>query len=136
MYRFVRGESRYRGVSAINNVLSDAFAITDNSFRKIETQDVNETRETVLQKMKSYHLICKVRSSVSDCLIGFKNLRSTYSDDTSVTARIDVLKERVSQGLKELDASLTLVKTKIITCDEDVEPRYGEFLIKDDIYTV
>lgn len=136
IYRSIKGESRNRGISAINNVLSDAFAIADNSFRKIENQELNETRETRVYKMKSYHLICKVRSGVSDCIIGFKNLRTTYSDDTSVTARIDVMKERVSQGLRELDASLSILKESIDINNEDIEPRYGEFLIQEDIYTV
>ena len=132
MYRFVKGEGRNRGISAINNVLSDAFAIADNSFRKIESKEcVN--RETMVNKMKSYHLICKIRCSVSDCLIGFKNLRTTYSTDTSVTARIDVMKERVAQGLKEVDASLGALKSQLEMYDENTEPRYGEFLIREDI---
>ena len=133
MFRFVKGEDRNRGISAINNVLSDAFAIADNSFRKIETKDLKEDRETMVNKMKSYHLICKIRCSVSDCLIGFKNLRTTYSEDTSVAARIDVMKERVAQGLKEVDASLGALKTQLEMYGDDIEPRYGEFLIKDDL---
>lgn len=138
VYRFIKGESRNRGISAINNVLSDAFAIADNNFRKIENQELQHTRETMVNKMKSYHMICKIRCSVSDCLIGFKNLRTTYSDDTSITARIDVMKERVSQGLKEVDASLTVLKTQlqIEVCEEDVEPRYGEFLIREEFQTI
>ena len=132
MYRFVKGESRNRGISAINNVLSDAFAIADSSFRKLEAKEcVN--RETMVNKMKSYHLICKIRCSVSDCLIGFKSLRTTYHNDTSVTARIDVMKERVAQGLKEVDASLSALKSHLEIYDEDVEPRYGEFLIREDL---
>ena len=133
MYRFVKGEGRNRGVSAINNVLSDAFAITEDCFRKIESSS-KENRETMVNKMKSYHLICKIRCSVSDCLIGFKNLRTTYSTDTSVTARIDVMKERVSQGLKEVDASLGALKSQLEMYDSDIEPRFGEFLIRDDIH--
>ncbi len=136
VYRFVKGEGRNKGISAINNVLSDAFAIADNSFRKIESKELKENRETMVNKMKSYHLICKIRCSVSDCLIGFKNLRTTYSNDTSVTARIDVMKERVAQGLKEVDASLCALKSQLEIYNEDVEPRYGEFLIRDDIHLV
>ena len=136
VYRFVKGEGRNKGISAINNVLSDAFAIADNSFRKIESKELKENRETMVNKMKSYHLICKIRCSVSDCLIGFKNLRTTYSNDTSVTARIDVMKERVAQGLKEVDASLCALKSQLEIYNEDVEPRYEEFLIRDDIHLV
>ena len=135
MYRFVKGENRNKGISAINNVLSDAFAICENSFRKIENQEVKESRETILHKMKSYHLVCKLRSGVSDCIIGLKNLRTTYCHDTSVTARIDVLNERVFQSIKELDASLEIIKTDILKFEiDDIEPRYGEFLIKEDLY--
>jgi len=136
IYRFIKGESRNRGISAINNVLSDAFAIADNSFRKIEGCEFRESRETMVNKMKAYHLICKVRCSVSDCLIGFKNLRTTYCDDTSITARIDVMKDRVTQALKEVDASLDALKSQISLDDEDKEPRYGEFLIRDDLHTI
>ena len=134
VYRFVKGEGRNKGISAINNVLSDAFAIVDNCCRKIESRELElkENRETMVNKMKSYHLICKIRSSVSDVLIGLKNLRTTYSNDTSVTARIDVMKERVSQGLKEVDASLGSLKSQLNIHEEDIEPRYGEFLIKED----
>lgn len=134
VYRFVKGEGRNKGISAINSILSDAFAIADNSFRKIENpRELKDNREAMVNKMKSYHLICKIRCSVSDCLIGLKNLRTTYSNDTSVTARIDVMKERVAQGLKEVDASLCALKSQLDMYDEDVEPRYGEFLIRDDI---
>ena len=133
--RFIKGEGRNRGISAINNVLSDAFAVVDNNFRKIESAiDKKSDREAMVNKMKSYHLICKIRSSVSDCLIGFNNLRTTYSSDTSVTARIDVMKERVAQGLKEVDASLSSLKSQLDIYDEIVEPRYGEFLIRDEFH--
>ena len=134
VYRFVKGEGRNRGISAINNVLSDAFAIAESAMVSIESRELKENREAMVNKMKSYHLICKIRCSVSDCLIGFKNLRTTYSTDTSVTARIDVMKERVAQGLKVVDASLGALKSQLEIYDEDVEPRYGEFLIKDDIH--
>lgn len=133
IYRFTKGENRNRGISAINNVLSDAFAIAENSFRKIESSQSRDSREATVQKMKSFHLICKVRSSVSDCLIGFKNLRTTYSEDTSVTARIDVMKERVSQGLKELDASLGILQEQLGKLTNEVELRYGECLVREDI---
>ena len=52
VYRFVKGEGRNKGISAINNVLSDAFAIADNSFRKIESKELKENRETMVNKMK------------------------------------------------------------------------------------
>lgn len=133
IYRFTKGEGRNRGISAINNVISDAFAISENCFRKIENFENRENRESMVQKMKSFHLICKVRSSVSDCLIGLKNLRTTYSDDTSITARIDVMKERVSQGLRELDASLDVLKGQLGNLCEDVEYRYGECLVKEEM---
>lgn len=133
IYRFIKGEGRNRGLCAINNVLSDSFAIAETSFRKIETANIKETRETMVNRMKSYHLICKIRCGVSDCLIGLKNLRSTYQDDTSITARIDVMKERVSQGLKELDASLYSLKNELDIDNDDIEPRYGEYLIREDI---
>tara|TARA_B100001287_G_scaffold263271_1_gene253978 strand:- start:1764 stop:2306 length:543 start_codon:yes stop_codon:yes gene_type:complete len=136
MYRFVKGENRNRGLSAINNVILDAFAITENNFRKIECKDMTESREAIVNKMKSYHLIYKIRCSVSDCLIGLKNLRITYCDDTSISARIDVLKESISQGLKELDASLNLLKEQLYPQDEVIEQRYGEFLIRDDLHLI
>lgn len=132
--RYIKGEGRNKGILAINNVLSDAFAITDTNFRKIESHFSVENRETMVQNMKSYHMICKIRRNVSDCLIGFKNLRATYSEDTSVTARIDVMKDRVTQSLREIDASLLSMKSNLFT-DDDVEPRYGEFLIRDDFFS-
>lgn len=133
IYRFTKGENRNRGISAINNVLSDAFAISENGFRKIENFEAKETRETMVQKMKSYHLICKIRTGVSDCLIGFKNLRTTYATDTSITARIDVMKERVSQGLREVDASLEVLKCQLGQIGDEVEQRYGECLIREEV---
>tara|TARA_Y100000361_G_C11161872_1_gene348004 strand:+ start:6222 stop:6767 length:546 start_codon:yes stop_codon:yes gene_type:complete len=129
--RWVRGECRIKGLCAIGNVLSDAFAISENNFRKMENKEViSKTREATVYRMKSYLLVCKIRAGVSDCLIGLKNLRSTYIKDTSITAKIDVIKESVTQGLRELDTSINIISDDFDITPEDIEPRYGEFLDK------
>ncbi len=132
--RFIRGESRTRGVAAITNVVEDAFAIAENAFRKLECLGTQETRDDHVKKLKSYHLIYKIRCNISDCLIGFKNLKSTYVDDTSISARIEVLREKVAQGLKELDVSVNILRSQLDI--EDIESRYGEYLIRDDLYMI
>ena len=132
IYRMAKGESRNRGVSAIENVISDAFAIAEIGFRKIEAMELKDNRESMMLKMKSYSLICKIRSNTSDCLIGLKNFRVTYDEDTSITARIDVLTEKVTQALKEVDAGLMSLKQIELIDVDDPSPRYGEFLIKEE----
>ena len=112
MQRWIRGENRTRGMIAINNVISDSFAIAESCFRKLE-QKSKENREFRLQKIKSYYLICKIRIGLSDSIIGLKNLRNTYQQDASILARIDVTRERIKQGLKELDANISLLRQEI-----------------------
>jgi hypothetical protein len=135
VYRWINGENRSKGVAALNNIISDAFAIAENGFRRIELRD---NQGNHLKKLKSYHLITKVRASVADSLLGLKHLRATYLNDTSLIARIDVLKERVLQGLRELDASIVLagdaleVETETIyPGSPDLSPRFTEILWSD-----
>lgn len=132
--RWARGENRYKGISAIGNIISDAFAISESGLRTLETRDkrCQDSREYKLMRLKSYHLVTKMRYAVADSLIGLKNLRSTYISDTSIAAAIDVLKMRVSQGLKELDASIEILK-KELDIPDDISPRFSEFLVTENI---
>ena len=132
IHRYIKGEGRVQTVTAISSVIADAFAISENSFKNIETKEDDNSRENTVTRLKYYHLICKLRSGVSDCLVGTKNLRATYVDDTSITARIDVLKDRITQGLKEVDASISILK-KDFDAYEEILPRYGEYLAKDSV---
>jgi hypothetical protein len=142
VYRYFKGENRNKGVSAINNILSDAFAIAENGFRRIENRERKQnSRELRILKLQSYHLVCKVRLSMADSLLGLKNLRATYELDTSLTARIDVIRERVAQGLKELDASILILRDDLnfsnpspsidtYPSSPNLSPRFSECLVR------
>jgi len=137
LYRWLNGENRSKGIASIHNIVSDAFAIAENGFRQIEARAKKQkTRDLELTKLKSYHLITKVRAGIADSLLGMKHLRATYLNDTSLIARIDVLQQRVLQGLRELDASIQILRESIeIYADEtytgspNLSPRFSECLI-------
>ena len=111
IYRLINRENRHKNISDIVNIISDAFAIAENACRKIEYKQPHvDNREFKLHQLKNYSLICKIRQSVEESEIGLKNLRSTYIDDTSLLARIDVVRDLKLQSLKELDTSIQHLK--------------------------
>ena len=111
IYRFIMRENRQRNVADIVNVLSDAFAISENCIRKIEGCEKNqESRELKIFITKNFALVQKIRDSVEMTDIGLKNLKITYIDDTSLSARIDVVREMKSQSIKELETSICTIK--------------------------
>ena len=110
IYRFVMRENRQRNIADIVNVLSDAFAISENCIRKIEGCEKVENRELKIYITKNYALVNKIRDSVELTDIGLKNLKITYTDDTSLSARIDVVRELKNQSIKELETSINSIK--------------------------
>ena len=138
IYRWLQNENRIKGLSSINNIITDAFAIAENGFRKIESKDINtEGRSNHLRMLKGYHLISKVRCAVSDSLIGLKHLRATYYKDTSMAAKVDVLEQRILQGLRELDCSICVLKSDLKNGEPEddnyvpgLSPRFTECIVE------
>lgn len=139
IYRWINSENRVKGLASINNIITDAFAIAENGFRKIETKErQQEGRELHLTKLKSYHLVSKVRCAIADSLLGLKHMKATYYRDTSMIAKIDVLQQGVIQGLRELDCSIVILGNdlKIDNADKykgvpDLSPRFTECQVVD-----
>jgi len=136
--RWARGETRAKGVSAISNTLSDALAIAEHSFRRIEgCESINRKREISVAKLKSYHLIKKIRTGIADITFGLKNLRTTYNTDTSLIAKVDVMQERVKQTLRELDVSIEYIcehnHDLATDCAQAISPRISECAIVHDM---
>ena len=46
MYRWANNENRNKGLSSITNIMSDAFAIAENGFRKIASTDLKVSKNT------------------------------------------------------------------------------------------
>lgn len=112
-YRFVMRENRHKNITDIVNVINDAFAIAENACRKIESKDTSaDNRENSLRQLNNFNLMLKIKSAVEDSSIGLKSLRLTYSDDTSLIARIDVVEDLKNQSIKELATSIHMLNAK------------------------
>ena len=141
VYRWANSENRTKGVASITNIISDAFAISENGFRKIASSELKDSKNPELEKLKAFHLVTKIRCAVADSLQGLKHMRSTYYKDTSITAKIDVLEQSTLQGLKELDCSIRALKKQLDVDDIeetekynsnfDLRPRFTECLVLD-----
>ena len=113
LYRFIMRENRHKNITDIVNVINDAFAIAENSCRKIESKDtISDDRENSLRQLNNFNLMLKIKGAVEDSSIGLQSLRSTYSDDTSLISRIAVVEELKNQSIKELSTSIQLLNSK------------------------
>lgn len=133
IYRFVNGENRNKGLTAVGNIFQDAFVVAENSARRIDqVNNKDADREATIIKLKTFHTILIVRRAISRAISGIKNLRATYGSDTSVVARIDVLQERAVNGLAALDRLVDMISEKHDLSDGGVV--YGEHDDADNSY--
>ena len=115
VYRFLSRDNRHKNLNDIINVINDAFAIAENACRRIESKqhtDTKENREHHVLQLYNFSLMLKMKSCVEECSIGLKNLRLTYKDDQSLSARIDVIDDLKNQSIRELTTSISLLNSK------------------------
>tara|TARA_B100001769_G_C22026177_1_gene551436 strand:- start:360 stop:956 length:597 start_codon:yes stop_codon:yes gene_type:complete len=140
-YRWANNENRTKGLASVSNIISDAFAISENGFRKISSIEIQNAKNRDLERLKAYHLVTKLRCAIADSLQGLKHMRATYYKDTSITAKLDVLEQGAIQGLKEMDCSIRSLRQELDVADIeetekyknnlDLQPRFTECIVLD-----
>ena len=108
-WRYLYSENRMLTISNLQNVFVDAHSACTNHFRRMDQLYNVNTREAKASYAKCLLVVQRMKHSIHRARFGLKHLRSTYENDVSSTARLDVLNERVGEGLKSLEVSMRLL---------------------------
>lgn len=97
--RWTRGDNRQKSISVIQNTLFDALTLAEFIIEKIlkSFKDSNKRNELGDHIQKS--MIVRLYKELQKANVGLRHLRTTYIDDRSTTAKLDVIRERVSERL-------------------------------------
>ena len=108
--RWVKGETRITNVSTIAKILDSAFCIADTAIQKEELHQQNETafphRSVVIDRKANLLLLNRIRRELTQAITGLQNLCVTYSGDSSVVGRVQLIIEKIDDKLQLLRDSL------------------------------
>ena len=103
--RALRGDSRQVTVSKINEIVEQAFAITDEILTE-ECSEDNNTRNRERQrafKEDNSHLFHRFTIELSNACRGLENLKITYKDDISISSKIDLLIDKIQMRVDKIN---------------------------------
>lgn len=102
-WRWFRGDNRIKSLAMIHSTLVDALAVAENSIERILHRNSKHSSGTpfirdpaTLSLESTVRRICK---EIKNAIVGLKYMRITYTGDHSTTAKIDVLREGVTERL-------------------------------------
>ena len=99
LWRWARGDSREKSVAAVSTCLADALALAEHRAERLGALS-GHTQEAA--KKQVHHLVNEIDRAGA----GLRQMRATYTDDTSTRATLDVLRERVTSRVVALRARL------------------------------
>ena len=94
-WRWARGDSRAKSLAAVDSCIKDALTLAEHMLARLPT----------LQGLALEHARSRVKHLLReiDCAgVGLRQMRSTYIDDSSARASLDVLRESVTNALAAL----------------------------------
>jgi len=99
LWRWARGDSREKSLAAVNTCLADALALAEHRVERLAALS-GHTQEAA--KKQARHLVNEIDRAGA----GLRQMRATYTNDTSTRATLDVLRERVNSRVSSLRARL------------------------------
>ena len=103
--RALRGDSRQVTVAKINEIVEQAFAITDEILTEEcdeELNVINRSRQCAFKEDNS-HLFQRFTIELSNACRGLENLKITYKDDISISSKIDLLIDKIQMRVDKIN---------------------------------
>jgi hypothetical protein len=96
LWRAARGESRYTSVSAVTACFGEALVLGDEytlAWKRSLNSDGQPSDAVTSERLRNraVHLVSEIEAAV----LGLRHLKLTYADDLSVSARINVLMDKI-----------------------------------------
>ena len=91
VWRWGRGDTRHKSLAAVTACIHDALALAAYRVNRCVENDQQ-------QRMQAQHLVTQIDLAA----VGLRHMRNTYLDDLSISATIDVLRDRISTQLMSL----------------------------------
>ena len=95
--RWFHGDGRQRTLAVVHNTLLDALQMAEYGVERVAAGRHGERDVVATHAQK--RLIARLVRSVQQACVGLTRLRATYLDDASTAAKLDVLRERVTERL-------------------------------------
>ena len=91
--RWMNSAGREEGIGHINKTIDEAFLITD----KIISKEFSEKDKDIsnLAKEENSHLLQRFLREMNNACKGLSNLKTTYSDDITITSCLELLIEKI-----------------------------------------
>ncbi len=109
--RFISGDSRKKAIDDITEIVSYAIEkcndIVNSKFfeghAKINIEDSFVSRKMDNEYQKHYEILELIYTELKNSMIGLCNLKTTYHNDATIVAKIDILLSRIKNHLKDLE---------------------------------
>ena len=103
--RALRGDSRQTTVFKINEIVEQAFAVTDEILSEECNEEINNSNGTkqLAFKEDNSHLFHRFTIELSNACRGLENLKITYKDDIPISSKIDLLIDKIQMRVDKIN---------------------------------
>jgi hypothetical protein len=109
--RFISGDSRKKAITDITDIISYAIEKCDDivnskffeGHSKMNINDSFVSKKMDIEYQKHYEILELIYNELKTSIIGLMNLKTTYHDDATIVAKIDILLSRIKNHLKDLE---------------------------------
>jgi len=110
--RYYNGDSRNVTIENIDKIIKKSFTIIDSTLEKEVSNDI----ENANLKQNNYfvednsHILQKFLLELSNAIKGLSKLKQTYNNDTTTTARIDLIIQKINIRNEKIQKLLNIKK--------------------------
>ena len=103
--RALRGDSRINTLERINQIIDQAFKVTDEILE--EEYDTNQPNlPTRPFKEENSHLFQRFTMELLNASKGLENLKITYKDDVSIISKLDLIIDKINMRVEKINKIL------------------------------
>lgn len=102
-YRWWNGEDRTKTLEKLVKIIDDTFKVIDKTYESSSTTN-GKLHENNSEKLRKFHL------SMNIALNGLEKLKKTYDNDTSMTAALDLLMEKIRTKSEKINEIFKISK--------------------------
>lgn len=108
--RYYNGDSRNSTIENIDQIISKSFILIDDILNKEVANDIEKGQQKNYFTEDNSHLLQRFLLELTNSIKGINNLKQTYSGDTTTTARVDFIIQKINMRIEKIQKLLNIKK--------------------------
>lgn len=97
IWRWARGDNRSKSIQMVDTAITEALSVAECCMDRVGRSETVQWRRSSDEACRA--TVKRLRQELQGAVLGLRHLRITYIEDKSISARVEVLREKTAERL-------------------------------------